>query len=406
MTSKGLLSRLFPQNLKNVWHHAVSYMASFRYGFPARKMKIIGVTGTDGKTTTASIIYSILNTAGKNVGLVSTVKAVIDGKNYDTGFHVTNPEPFALQKFLALMASKGCEYAVLEVTSHGLDQGRVAGIHFDVSVLTNVTNEHLDYHKTYENYLSTKSKLFRNSTVSFLNKDDNSFSKMKLTIETNTKVRTYAQSDLVGKVKNAVFTRFPEKYNRSNASGAIAIAKYLEISEAKIIEAITNFPGVEGRMQEVANKRGVGIFIDYAHTPNAVTEVLKSFKGRVKGRLICLVSAEGERDPGKRIGIPKASVETADITIVNPIDVRTEDPKTILSQMESAAIEAGGIKGQTVFGIIDRKKAIEFAINKLAKKGDVVLICGKGHETGMDFGSHEDPWNDYEVVGKVLANAK
>lgn len=382
---------------------ALGLVASAWFDYPSKKMKIVGVTGTDGKTTTSTIIYSILKTAGKRVGLVSTVSAKIGDKEYDTGFHVTNPEPIALQEFLSLMVDEGCEYAVLEVTSHGLDQERVAGVGFDVSVLTNVTNEHLDYHKTYENYLETKAKLFLRSKISILNKDDNSFEKMNMIINSKTQVFGYSINDLNGVLKDVIFARFPEGYNRSNATAAITTVKQLGVGDESIIQTIKEFKGIKGRLQEVENDKGLKIYIDYAHTPNAVEKVLAALSTKKTGKIISIVTAEGERDPGKRIGIPAASVRIADITILNPIDFRSEDPNEILEQMEKGAQDAGGIKGETFFGVIDRQEAIDLAINKLAEGGDTVVICGKGHETGMDFGDHEEPWSDQEAVSRTLS---
>lgn len=405
---KGAVAVVGEKSLKNLTvpylkvkntRQALSLLASEFYGNPSRKLRIIGVTGTDGKTTTSSIIYHLLNSAGKKVGLVSTVSAKIGNKQYDTGFHVTNPEPVALQKFLSLMVREGCIYAVLETTSHGLDQDRVYGLDYEISVLTNITREHLDYHKTYEKYLKTKAKLFLNSKTSILNKDDASFDKIAKIVK---KYLTYSKNGLKGEIKKAVEKRFPEEYNRSNAAAAVAVAIKLGLKKTKIAKAILSFHGVKGRMEEIKNKKGIRIIVDYAHTPNAVESLLKTLKLSTKRKLISITSAEGERDPGKRIDIPKAAVKYSDITILNPIDTRSEDPKKILSEMEKGAKLAGGEKDKNFYSFLDRGDAIHFAINNLAKKGDTVVICGKGHETGMDFKSVELPWSDQEAVKMAL----
>lgn len=383
---------------------ALASLASAWYDNPSKKIKIIGVTGTDGKTTTSNIIYHILNSTGFKAGLVSTVSAKIEDKEFDTGFHVTNPRPMALHKFLKLMVDGNCEYAVLETTSHGLDQDRVYGINYDISVLTNITNEHLDYHKTYDNYLKTKAKLFQASRVSILNKDDMSFSKISKLVDNFV---TYSKHDLKRDIKKAVEQKFPEDYNQSNAAAAIAVVKKFGVSDKQIIEAVSTFKGVRGRMEEIDNNKGFRIFVDYAHTPNAVYEVLTSLRKTAKGKLISLVSAEGERDPKKRVEIPKTAVKISDFTLLNPIDTRSEDPRKILGEMEKGAEEAGGKKNKDYFSFLDRGEAIFFAINKLAKKGDTVALLGKGHETGMDYKTIELPWSDQEAAklalkGKVM----
>ncbi len=390
---------------------ALSHIASNWYGNPSTKLKLIGVTGTDGKTTTANIIYSILKDAKRKVGLISTVSAKIGDKDYDTGFHVTNPQALALQKFLALMVKKKCEYAVLEVTSHGLDQKRVSGMSFDVSVLTNITHEHLDYHKTYEDYLRTKAKLFQMSKLSILNKDDTSFAKVNKLV--NGRKETYSLNNLDSDIKAAIYVRFQENFNRSNAAAAATVAKILKIPSKVIVHSIKLFKGVKGRQEEIKNNKSIKIIIDYAHTPNAVENILKSIKLGNGSRLISIVSAEGERDPNKRLHIPKVAVKYSHITILNPIDTRSEDPKKIADEMIKGAKSAGGKKLSTSFpknnaktglyrAILDRGEAINFVINKLSKKSDVVVICGKGHETGMDFGSKELPWSDQKAVNLAL----
>ena len=198
--------------------NALSILAAAWYGNPSRNLKIIGVTGTDGKTTTATLIYEILKFAGKKVGLISTVSAKIGDKDYDTGFHVTNPEPVALQRFRAEMVKNGCEYAVLEVTSHGLDQERVAGINFEMGVLTNITHEHLDYHKTFENYVRAKQKLFENSRLAIINKKYDFFKNLK--------------------THKVYYEARDGDYHAENVAAATAVAKQLGVDKKVIIQAI------------------------------------------------------------------------------------------------------------------------------------------------------------------------
>lgn len=368
---------------------ALGLLAAAWYDNPAKKMKIIGVTGTDGKTTTANMLYHILKKSGKRVGLISTVSAKIGEKQYNTGPHVTNPEPLALHKFLNQMAKKGCEYAVLEVTSHGLDQERVAGIDFEIAVLTNITHEHLDYHKTFSAYKKAKLKLFQNAKVAILNKNDKNSNWIKKNI--NSKVLFYGKNQLAKQ-------EFLEPYNQQNASAAIAVARYLKIPKTKIAHALESFPGVEGRMQEVKNKRDIKIIIDFAHTPNGLKNVLNVLSKNKKGRLIAVIACEGERDRQKRPMMAEISGRLADITILNAIDLRSEKAKNIISDMEKGIKKT---KGQ-YFKIEDRAKAIAFALNQ-AQKGDTVVLCGKGHEKSMNLGGKKErPWSDEKVVKSFL----
>lgn len=369
---------------------ALSLLASAFYGYPSKKMKIIGVTGTDGKTTTATLIYWILKSSGIKTGLVSTVSAKIGNKDYDTGFHTTNPEPLALQKFLSKMVKAKCEYAVLEVTSHGLDQERVYDINFDIGVLTNITHEHLDYHKTFRNYALAKQKLFENSNTVILNK------KYEHLIKSKNERILYNPESLKGDLKDVVSQKFKEPYNILNATAAILTAKEIGVNDRGIIKAIKTFPGVEGRMEEIKNSKGIKIVIDFAHTPNALESVLNVLKKQVpKGnKLIAVFGCAGERDVQKRPMMAGISTRLADISVFTAEDPRNEKTSDIISQMME------GIKNKKakVYEIEDRQEAISLVINKLAKKGDIVVICGKGHEKSMNINGVEYPWSDKEAV--------
>lgn len=381
---------------------ALGHLASAWYDCPSIKMKCVGVTGTDGKTTTANLIYWVLKKSGKKAGLISTVGAKIGDKMYDTGFHVTNPEPLDLQKFLQMMVINGCEYAVLEVTSHGLDQDRVAGIKFDVSVLTNVTHEHLDYHKTFDNYCKAKAKLFLHSKMAILNEDNDSFEVIGKLLPKSIKRVGYSVSKLGKQLKGVVQRRFPESYNRQNAAAAICVASSLGIADGLIAQAIVTFPGVEGRMQEVHNAKGFRIYIDFAHTPNALENVLKSLHGRVgeKNRLICVFGCAGERDLGKRPMMGRISRQYADISIITAEDPRGESVDEILRQIKKGAESIRN--DHELLAIADRGEAISYAIQRVAKKGDMVIICGKGHEKSMAYNGVEYEWSDHEAVEEAL----
>jgi UDP-N-acetylmuramoyl-L-alanyl-D-glutamate--2,6-diaminopimelate ligase len=391
------------QNTKNLYHLSRAVGANILYGFPARKMKIIGVTGTDGKTTTSSMLYHILRVAGYKAGLISTVSAIIDGQAYDTGFHVTNPDSLALQSYLKKAYQKGVEYLVLEVTSHGLDQHRVYGIPFEIGVLTNITNEHLDYHKTYENYVRVKSKLFQMSKIAILNKDDKSFKLVKQYLPNKT-ILTYG----LGKDTDNNLENLPLKlnllgdFNLLNALAAAAAAKQLGIKETTIRKALLSYTAPEGREQIVYDKEFT-IIIDFAHTPNSFAKILPDVKKMTKNRLIHVFGAAAKRDTFKRPEMGKYSSQYADIIILTAEDPRDEPIEHIFNDIEKG-IQPKFAK-KNIYKIPNRKEAIEFAIS-LAEKGDIVITTGKGHEKSINYGHGEEPWNEHEVVAAALRKKK
>lgn len=380
-------------------------LASEFYGNPSKKLKVIGVTGTDGKTTTSNLIYWILKSARKKVGLISTINAKIGDKEYDTGFHVTNPEPVMLQKFLSDMVKTKCEYAVLEVTSHGLDQRRVAGVQFYAGVLTNITHEHLDYHKTFERYLEAKGKLFKDIKYAVLNGNNKSSAQIYPYVNKKARVLLYSPDLLDKELKNAVTNRFPEKYNQENATAAIATTRILGLNKKVILKAISAFPQLAGRMEMIENDKGLQIYVDFAHTPNALENVLTVLNKQVyhsdkqkKGKLICVFGCAGERDAKKRPMMGEISTRIADVSIFTAEDPRSENVRQIVKEMKKGVKNSKAL----VYEILERGEAISFAINKIAKKNDIVVICGKGHEKSMAYGKTEYPWSDQEAVKKAL----
>ncbi len=394
---------------------ALALLSSAWYGNPSEKLKIIGVTGTDGKTTTASILYWILKKSGLKVGMVTSVSAKLGDHEVDTGFHVTNPEPIILHKFLAEMVKRKIEYAVLEVTSHGLSQYRVWGIPFEIGVLTNITPEHLDYHKTMEEYVKAKSGLFKVVTKAVLNRFDSSFGKIRKYIPKSVKIITYPDPTIDLIIRNAINNKFPETYNRFNAEAACITAREYGVRSKDIVSAILTFPKVKGRLEEVSNKLGVKIYIDFAHTPNALKNVLGELKKHTKGKLISVFGCAGERDIKKRPVMGEISSRFADISIFTAEDPRNEFIGDILEDMICGAkktkvkeILSDDFKeklkeNKKVFlRIPERGEAIFWAVRKLAGKGDTIVICGKGHEKSMAYGKIEYPWSDKEAVEDAL----
>jgi len=382
-------------------------LATFFYQSPAKSLKVIGVTGTDGKTTTATLIHHLFIRGGKKTALITTVSAKIGAEEIPTGFHITSPHPWKLQSLLKKIVDKDYELVVLEATSHGLAQHRLFGCHFFMGVITNVTREHLDYHQTYENYLAAKAKLFKGVKVAVLNRDDKSFGYLKTKIQKNkqAKMITY------GIKKKADFTpksfKFKTKlfgeYNQYNNLAAIAVASSLGLSEAEIRGGIESFKGIEGRMEEIDEDQSFKVYVDFAHTPNALKQALKALKAQLSpsGRLIAVFGCAGLRDREKRPLMGEVASKLADRAILTAEDPRTEDVNEIIDQIAVGCQKSGGVEGKTFFKTPDRAEAIRFAVEK-ARRGDIVVICGKGHEKSMCFGKVEYPWSDQRETRRAL----
>lgn len=373
------------------------------YDNPSAKLKVIGVTGTDGKTTTTNLIYQILKTAGKKVGLVSTISAQIGETSLDTGFHVTNPDSLKLQEYLYEMVNSGCEYAVLEVTSHGIKQKRTLGVVFETAVLTNITHEHLDYHKTFGDYRDTKLQLFKLAKNCVLNEDDESYEYFKSQL-VDKNIKSYSLkkhqflSDLSGiKLDDYSIPTLFGEYNASNILASIEVANIYEIPEADVKKALATFPQLPGRLEKIENDKGINIFVDFAHTPNSLKKVLTFLKSHTKGKLIAVYGCASERDEAKRKLMPEVSLKLADVSVFTAEDPRSEDINLILDQMGQNAESFGGIENKNFVKIAERGEAIYKAI-AIAKPGDTVVICGKGHEKSMAYNGVEYPWSDQEAV--------
>ena len=393
------------QDTKNVYHLFIAVLANILYRFPSKKLKIIGVTGTDGKTTTSSLIYQILKYCGLDVSMVTSVGAIINNSEYPLGFHVTTPSPFKLQNFIRkAIAGNKPKYLVLEVTSHAIDQHRIWGIPFEVGVLTNITNEHLDYHKTYDNYLKTKAKLLKSAKTAVLNRDDKSYLFLEYikSLKKDNGWITYGMSDNSDINSNSFpfKTKIDGDFNRYNILASIAACKAIGLEDEKIREAVSAFELPMARMDTVFDN-GFEVMIDFAHTPNALEQILSSIKPKVKGRLIHVFGSAGERDHMKRPEMGKVSAKYANVIILTSEDPRSESQETIIGQIET------GINNKkiTVLKNINRQEAIDTAIG-MARKGDFVLLTGKGHEKSINLGKGEEPWSEYEAVEKALKKAK
>jgi UDP-N-acetylmuramoyl-L-alanyl-D-glutamate--2,6-diaminopimelate ligase len=412
---------------------ALAFLSAAFYGSPARLMTMIGVTGTDGKTTTSNLIYQILQSASYATGIVSTVNARIGTEVYDTGFHVTTPQAPDIQRYLARMKAAGLTHVVLEVTSHGLAQKRVTGCEFEIGVVTNITHEHLDYHGSYENYRAAKASLLTGlvdtqpkeravEPTAILNKDDSSYEYLHQVV--SARQVTYSIKDPSADVWAEeirhqvdglyftahgpnfcvpVFSRLMGHFNVSNilaALGATVVALGVDVQSA--VQGIANLPGVPGRMEQIVMGQPFIAMVDFAHTPNALKQALTATREMTAGRVISVFGSAGLRDREKRRMMAEVSAELADITVLTAEDPRTESLEGILEEMAQGAASKGGVEGKTFFRVSDRGEALRRALS-MAHPGDLVVACGKGHEQSMCFGDTEYPWDDRTAMRAALA---
>jgi len=408
---------------------ALAHLAAAWHRFPSRRLRLIGVTGTDGKTTTVTLIQAILEAAGQPAGMVTSVNAVIGDEETETGLHTTTPEALELQNLLARMVHAGCEYAVIEVTSHGLAQYRLEASHFDVAAITNITHEHLDYHKSLAEYREAKARLFKSlaisarkpnvSKVSVLNADDPSFDYLKeIPADKQIAYGLHHPVDVTAKQVALLptgthFTAqtpagpFPIRsplvgeFNVYNLLAAIAVATSQEVSPRAIQEGVSRISGVPGRMEKIDLGQPFPVIIDFAHTPNALRHALEIARFMTQGRLFALFGCAGLRDRAKRPMMGEIAGQLADRVIITAEDPRTEKLKAIMEKIARGCKKAGREEGTDFWRIGDRREAIQFAIDR-AEPGDLVIITGKGHEKSMCFGTTEYPWSDHEAVKEAL----
>lgn len=412
-----LFKQFVPQFLKNVYHVSIAALANVVFGFPGRKLRIIGVTGTDGKTTTVQCIAAILREAGKRAAVASTINFRINEREWVNTSKYTTLSGWKVQQFLREAVREGCEVAVLEVSSHALDQGRVFGVPFEIAVITNVTREHLDYHKTMEAYRRAKRQLFVGTKTGIVNLD---MEDAREFLEAGaSKYVTYSRIDaeadiLAERIEVAIDgSRFfvgetefslalPGRFNVENALAAIATGLALGISVDIASRALRIVVGVPGRMERVPNSRGITILIDYAVTPNALEqlyEMIATMRSQSESRVIAVFGACGDRDRGKRPLMGEIVSSYADTIILTTEDPYTENPKRIVCEIKKGI--ANKTPHKNLFTIMDRRKAIAKAL-RLAMPGDLVVITGKGAEEVMAIGNRRVPWNDKRVILDIL----
>jgi UDP-N-acetylmuramoyl-L-alanyl-D-glutamate--2,6-diaminopimelate ligase len=400
------------RKLKNIYHLLQAIFANVWYRFPGNNLICIGVTGTDGKSTTANLIYHILQTAGKKTGVISTVACKINDENFNIGFHTTTPSASHMQKLLKEMVERKCKYAVIEVASHGIDQKRIWGIKFKVGVLTNITREHLDYHGNLGEYMRTKLAFMQSAKIACINvKYKNDFKSSKIIFTYGINAGDYKAEN----ISRYMFTlttpnnsyqikhQLLGEFNIENIMAAYVACDVLGIEKEKIQDGIRDFKGIKGRLEEIINDSNLRVFVDFAHTPNAIEQVLKTLKEEFPAaRIIHVYGATGMRDRDKRPIMGEISGTMADICVLTTEDTYGEDPLRIVLSIEKGVKKTSKILNESYFIEPDRRKAFTLAV-EMARPGDVVVATGVGHQTTLNVG-HEIEWSDQEELRKILAS--
>ena len=394
---------------------AAGRVATLFYGDPTSKMELVGVTGTNGKTTIATLLYQMFRHFGYKVGLISTVCNYIDDEAVPTSH--TTPDPITLNRLLGQMADNGCKYAFMEVSSHAVAQRRISGLKFAGGIFTNLTRDHLDYHKTVENYLKAKKRFFDElpkSAFSLTNLDDKNG--LVMTQNTRSKVCTYSLrslADFKGKVLESHFegmlldfnnhelaVPFIGKFNASNLLAVFGAAVLLGKKEEDVLVTLSTLHPVSGRFEAIRAKDGYTAIVDYAHTPDALINVLNAIHGVLegRGRVITVVGAGGNRDKGKRPIMAKEAARQSDRVIITSDNPRFEEPQDIINDM-LAGLDKEDLK--KTLSITDRREAIRTAC-MLAQTGDVILVAGKGHENYQEIKGVKHHFDDKEEILKAI----
>ena len=394
----------------------VGQVATTFYGNPTSKLKLVGVTGTNGKTTIATLLYNMFRKMGHKCGLLSTVCNYVEGEAYPTDH--TTPDPIELNELLGKMADAGCEYAFMECSSHAIAQKRIGGLIFAGGIFTNLTRDHLDYHKTLENYRDAKKKFFDDmpkSAFAITNADDKNG--MVMVQNTKATVKTYSirtMADFHAKIIECHFegmylevngkevgVQFIGKFNVSNLLAVYGAAVMLGKDPEDVLVTLSTLKSVAGRLEPIRSAEGVTALVDYAHTPDALENVLNAIhevmEGK-KGKIITVCGAGGNRDKGKRPLMAQEAVKQSDRVIITSDNPRFEEPQDIINDM-LAGLNAQQMK--SVISIVDRREAIKTAV-MMAEKGDVILIAGKGHEDYQDVKGTKHHFDDMEEVRKAF----
>lgn len=408
-------------------HLGEAVLMSIRYGFPGRKMHVIGVTGTNGKTTTAFLIHRLLHESGIKAGLLTTVANGIGDNIVPQSKHITTAQSGILQKTLREYADAGVEWVVLETSSHSLAQHRVWGVPYEIAVMTNITHEHLDYHGTFEKYVEAKRRLFKIANkhglrFGVVNKQDPSAEKFVRTVANST---TYgigagelsavdvklaadysSYKATIGEDSYDIRVNIPGEFNVSNSLAAIAVGRKLGLSKAEIEKGIAALKGVAGRMNVINEGQKFKVIVDFASTPDAFERFFESVRPLTKGKLIAVFGSAGRRDEAKRPVQGRIAGQNADIVIVTEEDDRDVDGNQIMEEIAIGARGAGKKENKDLFLILNREEAIGFAMTQATSKDDVVVLLGKGHELTIERADGTYPWNEAEVARAALQALK
>ncbi len=396
---------------------AFSLLSASFFGHPSKKLKLVGVTGTNGKTTTCFLLKDIFDGLGHKTGLIGTVKNVVGEEEYAAS--LTTPDPFELNKLFAEMVDYGCEYCVMEVSSQALAQQRVAGLYFETAIFTNLTRDHLDYHGNFENYIAAKHKLFGQCGTAVVNCDDESHKAMVegwdcrvVTFSATGDNADYSAKNTqfkpdgvayilvgIGKLER-IKLNIPGGFTVYNSMGAAVCAVELGFPMAEVASTLSKAKGVPGRIEVVPVNKPYTVIIDYAHSPDGLENILAALRKISYGRIITVFGCGGDRDKTKRPMMGKIAADMSDYVVITSDNPRTENPQTILEEVAAGAADAK----IPVEKIIDRTLAIEFAL-KNAKDGDIVLLAGKGHETYQILNTGKIHYDEREVVRKILEDS-
>lgn len=421
---KKIIPRTLFKRIEPYGHLVEAILVNVVYGFPSRGMRIIGVTGTNGKTTTSFMIHRMLSDAGYNVGLLTTVAYGVGDDISPQIAHMTTVSTPLLQKRLKEFKRQGVEWVVLETTSHALAQHRVWGVPYEIAVLTNITHEHLDYHGTFERYMEAKRQLFEIAArhgmrLGVVNADDehaNIFlsavpNSVAYGIKTGDLTATDIKMDAGGSRYTAkigsdsydIHCRIPGEFNIYNSLAAIAVGRKIGLSNAQIEKGIAALEGVEGRMTVIDEGQPFTAIVDFAHTPDSFERLLRDIRASTRGNLITLFGSAGERDKAKRALQGEIAGRYSDMLVLTEEDDRNEDGMTIIEQIASGAKKAGKQRDNDMFFVHDRREAIAAAIKLATSKDDTIVFLGKGHEKSIERADGEHAWNEDREVRRALA---
>jgi UDP-N-acetylmuramoyl-L-alanyl-D-glutamate--2,6-diaminopimelate ligase len=428
MNIRKIVKKFIPKDLfpaiEPYGHLAEAVLLNTLNGFPARDLKVIGVTGTNGKTTTSFLIHRMLHEAGYKVGLMTTVAYGAGDDIRPQVHHMTNvPVPELMQR-LKWMKKQGVEWLVLETTSQGLAQNRVWGVPYSIAVMTNVTHEHLDYHKTFERYRDAKRKLFKLANankkgmrVGVVNAEDPSAELFASDVK-NPVTYGVDKGDLralnvelkpsgisyhakIGEEEYDIRCQIPGSFNVYNSLAAVAVGRAVGLTKEQIEGGIAALKGVEGRMTRIDEGQDFDVIVDFAHTPDSFEKLFKDLKPVVKGKLIVMFGSAGRRDEAKRAVQGELAGQYCDEVIITEEDDRDVDGVEIMNQIAAGAGKAGKVRDKNLFLVHDRAEAIKFAIAR-AQKGDAVLLLGKGHEKTIERANGENPWDEIGTAHAAL----